>query len=127
MLQKFDVVGVHFRIDEALHAYVEQKLRILDRYVPKHERTVAHLEVRLYEQKQDSRRLPTCEAILRLPGETFALTETGVTPYAAVDIVKAKLKQELSRYRGEYPDGKQRRHLFGRLRGRLASIIPGRQ
>ena len=125
MLQKFDVIGIHVKIDQALHAYLEQKLRSMDRYVPKHERTAAHLEVRLYEQRQDNHKLPTCEAILRLPGETFALTETGVTPYAAVDIVKAKLKLDLSHYRGEYPDGKQRRHLSGRLRDRLGSIILG--
>lgn len=126
MLQKFDITGVHFKVDRALHTYIEQKLRTLDRYVPRRERSVAHMEVRVYEQKAENRMWPVCETVLRLPGETFALTEKGTTIYAAVDIVKAKLKQELSRYRGEYPDGSQRRHLFSRLRGGLTSIIARR-
>lgn len=127
MLQKFDVTGVHFTVDNALRAYVDQKLGTIDHYIPRRERQAAHLQIRLYEQKINSQTRPVCEAVLRLPGETFTLTEPGATMYAAIDIVKAKLKQELSHYKGEYPDGNQRRHLFGRLKGKLASLIPGRQ
>jgi ribosome-associated translation inhibitor RaiA len=40
--------------------------------------------------------------------------------YAAIDIVEAKLRQQLQKYKDLHTSGKNRRHLFGRFRRQTA-------
>ncbi len=120
MVQKFDLTGIHFEIDKQLHKYVSQKLGNLDRYIPQHSRSSAHLEILLSESKIDGKQQSLCEATLYLPHETIHLKEKALTMHGAVDIVKAKLKQRIQKYKDEHFNGKQRRHIIGRLRRRLS-------
>jgi ribosome-associated translation inhibitor RaiA len=40
--------------------------------------------------------------------------------YAAVDIVEAKLKHQIKKYKDKHESGKMHRHVFARLRRRSA-------
>ena len=123
MLQKFEVTGLHFDIDKALRNYIAKKLGSLDRYVPKATRSSAHLEVRVKETKQDGKVRSVCEATLHLPHETINLTESALNMHAAIDIVQDKLRQQIKKYKDESMNGKQRRHIFGRLRRSLSARL----
>lgn len=120
MVQKFEVTGIHFEIDKQMNSYVTKKLGSLDRYIPRHSRDSAHLEVLLSESKLDGKHQSICEATLYLPHETINLTEQAATMYAAIDIVKSKLKQRIQKYKDEHANGKQRRHIIGRIRRSLS-------
>ena len=116
MLQKFEIQGVHTTVDDSLQRYVSRKIGGLDRYLSKHDRESAHGEVILRESKSKSTDHCACEAILRLPHQTLVAKERAMNMYAAVDIVEAKLKQQIKKYKDKHESGKTRRHVFGRFR-----------
>jgi ribosomal subunit interface protein len=118
MLQKFEVQGVHTTIDDNLRKYVNKKIGGLDHYLARRTRQSAHAEVHLKEGKAKNNTHCTCEVTLYLPHETINLTESAYNMYAAVDIVEAKLKQQLKKYKDLHASGKLSRHLFARLHRR---------
>lgn len=120
MLQKFELQGVHVEINDYMRKYVNRKIGGLDRYLSKHDRESAHGEVTLTESKSKSTDHCTCEAILYLPQQTIVAKERAMNMFAAVDIVEAKLKQQIRKYKEKHENGKTHRHIFARLRNRNA-------
>lgn len=120
MLQKFEVQGVHTEIGDSLQKYVNRKIGGLDRYLSKHDRVSAHGEVILRESKSKSTDHCSCEAILHLPNQTLVAKERAMNMFASVDIVEAKMKQQIKKYKEKHENGKMHRHIFARLRGRRA-------
>ena len=121
MIQKFEIQGVHTLVDDKLRAYVTRKIGGLDRYISRHSRVSAHAEVHLKETKAKGGNTCRCEVTLYLPHQTIIVKEGALNMYAAVDIVEAKLKQQLQKYKDRHGNGKNHRHLFARLRRRSAS------
>lgn len=120
MLQRFEVQGVHLTIDDSLKRYVNRKIGNLDRYLSKHSRESAHGEVILRENRSKKTDHCTCEVLLHLPHQNITVKESAINMYAAVDIVEAKLKQQIKKYKDKHHSGKTRRHIIGRLRRRSA-------
>jgi ribosomal subunit interface protein len=118
MLQRFEIQGVHAEVDPRLRAHVEKKIGGLDRYIARHNRDSAHMEVHLKETKKKGNDQCRCEVTLHLPHQTIIVKESAINMYAAVDIAEAKLKQQLQKYKDLHGSGKTHRHLFGRLRRR---------
>ncbi len=118
MLQKFEIQGVHSVVDAKLRAYTTKKIGGLDRYISRHSRASAHAEVHLKEIKPRNHDGCRCEVTLYLPHQTIIVKESALNMYAAVDIVEAKLKQQLQKYKDL--NGKTQRHLFARFRRRFA-------
>lgn len=121
MLQKFEIQGVHTTINESLRRYVNRKIGGLDRYLSKHDRQSAHGEVILRESKSKSTDHCSCEVVLYLPNQTLVAKERAMNMFAAVDIVEAKLKQQIKKYKEKHESGKQRRHVVGRFRRRAVA------
>lgn len=120
MLQKFEIQGVHTTVDDSLRKYVNRKIGNLDRYLSKHSRESAHGEVILQERKSKKNDHCSCEVILHLPHQNIVVKEQAMNMYAAVDIVEAKLKQQIKKYKDKHASGKMHRHLFNRFRRRAA-------
>src|SRR5437868_163995 len=100
MLQKFEVRGVHVDVDDKLKAYIHKKIGGLDKYISRHGRGSAHAEVHLKEAaKSKTKDHYRCEVTLHLPHQTIVVKEASLNMYAAVDIVEAKLKQQLQKYK----------------------------
>lgn len=115
MLQKFEVRGVHMKLDDNLTKYVTRKLGRMDKYLSRHSRESAHAEVQLKESKPNTKNHCTCEVAMHLPHETIIIKESTLNMYAAVDIVEAKLKQQLQKYKDLHQSGKMHRRLIARL------------
>jgi putative sigma-54 modulation protein len=115
MLQKIEVRGVHMNLDENLQKYITKKIGRLDKYVPRSNRESSHTEVQLKEAKSSTNRHATCEVTMHLPHETLFVKESTMNMYAAVDIVEAKLKQQLRKYKELHHGGTMHRRLFARL------------
>lgn len=115
MLQKFEINGVHSKVDQKLRKYVSRKIGGLDRYIPKHIRLSAHAEVYLKEGKMKNNNSCTCEITFYLPQQTIVVKESALNMYAAVDIAEAKLKLQLKKYKELHASSKLRRHLIGRF------------
>ena len=76
------------------------------------------MEVHLKETGKRGNLQSRCEVTLHLPHQNIIIKESAVNLYAAVDIVEAKLKQQLQKYKELHASGKQRRHMFARFRRR---------
>ncbi|HUY84955.1 MAG TPA: ribosome-associated translation inhibitor RaiA [Candidatus Dormibacteraeota bacterium] len=118
MIKKFEIQGVHTLVEDKLRTYVTRKIGGLDRYISRHSRASAHAEVLLKESKAKKNDHCTCEVVLHLPHQTIIVKESALNMYAAVDIVEAKLKQQLQKYKDLHGNGKTQRHLFARFRRR---------
>lgn len=118
MFRKFEVHGVHAKVDDKLKAYASRKIGGLDKYVSRHGRVSAHADVHLKEtRKKDSQRC-RCEVTLYLPHQTIVVKENALNMYAAIDIAEAKLKQQLRKYKDLHSNSRLRRHITTRLRRR---------
>ena len=127
MLQKFEIQGVNTTIDENLRKYVSKKIGGLDKYMSRHDRPSAHAEVMLKEGNTKDKNRYTCEVIMKLPHDTIILKESTLNLYAAVDIVEAKLKQQLQKHKDKHQNGKMYRHLFGRFNRKSFRTEPSPQ
>lgn len=102
MIKKLEIDGVHSVVNDRLRKYVAKKIGKLDKYIPRHARLSAHAEVKLKETKAKDKNECTCEVILHLPHDTLTVRETTINMLAAIDIVEAKLKNQLKKYKGTH-------------------------
>lgn len=116
MLQKFEVQGVHVTVDDSLRRYVNRKIGGLDRYLSRHDRQSAHGAVTLKEHTRKKADHCSCEVVLHLPKQEIIIKEKALNMYAAVDIVEAKLKQQIKKYKDTHENGKMHRRLVARFR-----------
>lgn len=121
MIQRLEVNGVHMKVDDDLQKYVAKKIGRLDLYMSAHARKSAHVEVKLKESKAKNKQERTCEVILHLPHDTITVSETTINMFAAVDVVEAKLKNRLKKYKETHNVEKFHRRLLSRFKRR-----PGR-
>src|SRR4051794_5442522 len=102
MIQKLEISGIHINVEDDLHKYITKKIGRLDQYMSWHVRKSAHAEVKLKAVKIKERKQATCEVILYLPHDTITTKETTMNMFAAVDIVEAKLKNQLKKYKEKH-------------------------
>lgn len=115
MLERFEVHGVHAPVDDNLKRYAAKKIGNLDKYLSRHYKDSAHCEVILKESKAKDKKQCTCEVNLHLPKETINIKESTINMYASIDVVEAKLKLLLKKYKDTRVSGKLRRRLTARL------------
>jgi ribosomal subunit interface protein len=116
MIQKLEIIGVHLKVDKKLNDYATKKIGKLDHYMSRHVRESAHAEIFLKEAKIKHKKECTCEVVLHLPKETLTTKETTMNIFAAVDIVEAKLKNQLKKYKDMHTPARLHRKLVLRFR-----------
>ena len=120
MIQKLEINGVHLEIDEDLRKYATRKIGRLDLFMPLKIRAVAHAEIKLKAAKAKNKNERTCEVILHLPHEVITVKETTINMYAAIDVVEAKLKNQLKKYKETHGRGRLRQRIVARFKHRPA-------
>lgn len=123
MIQKHELSGVHTTVTPELQKYVEKKILKLDKFIPKNARESAHAEIFIKETKNKTRVQHTCEVVLRLKQETLTVKETTMNPFAAVDIVEAKLKNQLREYKEKHTQKRFRNKVLARMRRRSVETL----
>jgi ribosomal subunit interface protein len=116
MIRKFEITGVHVDADEKLKKYVTKSIGKLEKYMPIHARKSAHVDVKLKESMRQSDNKCTAEIIMYLPNGTLTAKESTMNLYSAVDIVEAKLHNQLKKYKDTHPNPKLLRRLRSRFR-----------
>lgn len=116
MINKLDITGVHADLDAKIQKYTRLKIGKLDKFLPKHARESAHAEIFLKERKIKTKKECTCEVVLYLPKETLRVQETTMNMYAAVDIVEAKLKNMLKKYKETHSSLRIHRRVIAKFR-----------
>ena len=118
MIRTIDISGVHTKVGPELNKYILKKIGKLDRYMPRHARQSVHAEVFIKETKSKDRAQHTCEVVFKLPKGTITSKETTLNPFAAVDIVEAKLKNQLKKYKDTHSSLRLHRRVLARLKRR---------
>lgn len=116
MIEKIEINSVHAQVDDDLKKYVTKKIAHLDKYLSKHARASAHAEVKLKESHAKDKKQCQCEVILHLPHDTLTVKESTINMYAAVDIVEAKLKNQIRKYKDLHEAVRLRHRLARRFR-----------
>lgn len=116
MIKKLQIQGVHMHVDPKLFAYTTRKIGKLDRFISRHARESVHAEIILKEEKVKNKKNNTCEVILYLPGETITTKESTINMFAAVDIVEAKLKNLLKKYKESHGSLRIHKRVVARMK-----------
>lgn len=119
MIEKIEIEGIHMEVDANVRRYVLKKIAKLDKYMPKSAKESAHAEVMLKTTKKRGN-CCTCEVTLYLPKETINVQESTVNIFAAIDIVEAKLKNLIEKYKELHSSAKLKRHLVDKIRKKAA-------
>jgi ribosomal subunit interface protein len=106
MIRKLEITGVHIDTDEKVKKYVISRVNKLERYVPRHARESVHVDVKLRENKNQQNRQCSAEVIMYLPHEVLTAKESTINLFAAIDIVEAKLQNQLNKYKDTHENPK---------------------
>lgn len=102
MISKLELSANDVELTDDIKKYVDKKIGRLDNYMSKHARKSAHAEVKLKQEKSKKKDRLMAEVILHMPGETLTAKESTLNIYAAIDIVEAKLKNQLKKYKDKH-------------------------
>lgn len=102
MIQSIAITGVKYDIDDTTKKYVSRKIGRLDRFLPRHARRSATAEVKLKEVNRDHGNKYEAEIILHVPNKQLTAKDSTVNMLSAVDIVEAKLANQLRRYKDSH-------------------------
>ena len=119
MITRIDITGVRYTPDATTKRYVMKKIGRLDRYLARHARKSVTVEVKLKEVNREHGNKYECDVIMYVPDETITAKDSTLNMLAAVDIVEAKLRNQLKRYKDERNDHHGRHNLIGRLKRRI--------
>ncbi len=119
MIEHIDISGVRYTVDDTTKKYVQKKIGRLDRYVSRHARQSMSAEVVLKEVNRANGNKYECDVRLLLPGKTLAATDSTMNMLAAIDIVEAKLVQQLHKYKEANTPKKGWRARVARIKQRI--------
>ena len=99
MIQSIAISGVKYEVDDRTKRYVTRKIGQLDRFLPRHARKSVTAEVKLKEVNRDHGNKYEAEVILHVPDKQLTAKDSTVNMIAAVDIVEAKIANQLKKYK----------------------------
>ena len=99
MITQVEITGIRYSLDETTKKYVNKKIGRLDRYLPRHARASARAEVKLEEVNRSHGNKYEAEIILHVPDRTITAKDSTLNMLAAVDIVEAKIVNQLRKYK----------------------------
>ncbi len=98
MIKHIDIAGQkNYVVDKELTKYIQKKIGKLDRHLKRNLRSEARADVKLKESTGKGGKKCTAEVILHIPGTTLTASDSTMNMFAAIDIVEAKLQNQLKR------------------------------
>jgi putative sigma-54 modulation protein len=120
---KYDLTARNLEVDAKMKSYVDDKIAGLEKYVPRTARIATTCTVILEDDpsgREDNRFV--CEAIISAPGAKMVSREGTINIYAAIDIVEAKLKSQLTKYKEKTTTEPRRHRMISRLTGHVDEV-----
>lgn len=99
MIGSIEITGVKYDLDDTTKRYVVKKIGRLDRYLPKHARKSVTASVKIKQVNLDHGNKYEAEVILTVPDKVLTAKDSTVNALAALDIVEAKLVNQLRKYK----------------------------
>ena len=112
MIEKIEVNGKGYKVEEPLRKYVEKRLGKLDRYLPRKAKKDVILKVMVKEIGKGKNDKYELSAAMEIPGgKLLAARDECSNVFAGVDLVEAKLTGQIRRYKLEVQPHRQRKGL----------------
>lgn len=130
MISKIEITGrKNYEVSDELSKYIRAKIGKLDKYMNRHARKTVFAEVKLAEGTSKTKNRNMCEVILHMPGDRLTASESTINMFAAVDIVEAKLKNQLRKVKDKSDKAKKadRKGSFRRIRSMASKDFWGSQ
>jgi putative sigma-54 modulation protein len=120
-----DITARNMEVSEKLRDYAEAKIGGLEKYLPRKVRdiAIAALVLELDPNGHEANQY-VCDAILTLPGAKMVAKEGTINIFASIDIVEAKLRSQLSKYKDKQTTEPRRGRMLTRLLGRVSETDP---
>ncbi len=110
MIKNIAIAGIQTEVSKELEKYINKKIGKLDRHLKRAQRDAVRADVKLKESvSQKSGKKCTCEVILHIEGARLTATESTVNMFAAVDIVEAKLQNQLKKHKEKHSQANDQR------------------
>lgn len=106
---KLHVTSKNFEMSDKIRDYVERKIGGLDKYLPRGMETIEGRVILERDQSGREGNEYVCEATLQIPGPNAEARDATVNMYAAIDIVEAKLKVQIKKFKDKHKPGRLRR------------------
>lgn len=119
MMKVINITGVRYTPDEVTKRYARKKIGSLDRYLSRHARKSAQVDIKLKEVNRAHGNKYECDVIMYLPEATLTARDSTLNMLAAVDIVEEKLRAQLKKYHDTRKDHRGRHDLLGRIKRRI--------
>ena len=116
MIQSVAITGKKYEITDQTKKYITKKVGRLDRYLPRHARRSATAEVRLSQIDKPNGNKYEAEIVLNVPDKTLVAKDTTMNVLAAVDIVEAKIVNQLRKYKEASLPHVGQRKVLGRFK-----------
>lgn len=99
MITPIKVTGIDYKIDEPTRKYAIKRIGRLDRYIPRHARKSASADIRLTQVNHAHGNKYEAEVVVHVPGKTLTAKDSTGNALAAIDIVEAKMQNQLRDYK----------------------------
>jgi putative sigma-54 modulation protein len=116
MITSIDIAGMKYAVNERTKQYVRRKIGRLDRYLPRHARKSATVDVKLKQVNRDHGNKYEAEVIINVPDKRLLAKDSTTNMMAAIDIVEAKLVAQLRKYKQATSPHVGHRRLLGRFK-----------
>jgi putative sigma-54 modulation protein len=115
---KLHISGRNFELSDKIMVYVNDKIGALDKYLPRQRREASGTVMLELDGSGREDNQFVCEVILKVPGAVIQSKEATLNMYAAVDIVEAKIKAQILKYKEKHsPKLHQRSRFLNKLLG----------
>lgn len=99
MIASIDITSVKYTAGDQVQKYVMRKIARLDKYLPRHARKSVTADVKLKQVNRDHGNKYEAEIIINVPDKRLTAKDSTANMFAAIDIVEAKLVNQLRKYK----------------------------
>ena len=112
MIEKIEVNGSGYKIDEPFKKYIEKRLGKLDRYLPRSSKKDVVMKVAVAEISRNKNEKYEISATMEVTGgKVITAKDECSNVFAGVDLVEAKLAGQIRRYKLEVQPHRQKKSL----------------
>ena len=111
MLEKIEVTGNGYKVEEPFKKYTEKRIGKLDRYLPRGFKKDVVVKIIVSEIGKNKGEKYEISAAMDIPGgKVIAAKDECSNVFAGVDLVEAKLTGQIRRYKLEVQPHRQKRN-----------------
>ena len=98
-MESIEITGVRYTPDETTKKYVNKKIGGLRRFLPRHARKTFAATVILEKVDRANGNKYQCDAKIVVPGKVINAADSTMNVMAVIDLVEAKLSDQLRKYK----------------------------